>query len=73
MLVCGDVNGDGHEDVATVNSFNNNAAILLGAGDGQLGDADVHATDPFPLATDLGDLNRQLARRHQDKRLDGLE
>jgi len=57
MLVCGDVNGDGHEDVATANSSNNNGAIILGNGLGGLGAPVTHPTDPFPLATDLGDLD----------------
>ncbi|MCH7491796.1 MAG: VCBS repeat-containing protein, partial [Gemmatimonadetes bacterium] len=57
MLVCGDVNGDGHEDVATANSSNNNASILLGDGRGVLGSPQTVASDSFPLATDLGDLD----------------
>ncbi|MCP3906023.1 MAG: hypothetical protein GY715_20570 [Planctomycetes bacterium] len=57
MLVCGDVNGDGHEDVATANSTHNNGAIILGNGLGGLGAPVTHPTDPFPLATDLGDLD----------------
>ncbi len=57
MIACGDVNGDGHEDVSAVNSSTNNGAILLGDGAGSLGPPSTHATDPFPLATDLGDLD----------------
>jgi len=57
MLASGDVNGDGHEDLASANSFSNNGAILLGDGLGNLGAATTYSTDPFPLATDLGDLD----------------
>lgn len=57
MLVCGDVNGDGTEDVAAVNSSTNRGAILFGDGTGQLGTRQLYTTDPFPLATDLGDLD----------------
>jgi hypothetical protein len=57
MLVCGDVNGDGHDDVAMINSTPGNGAILLGDGTGQLAPPQIHPTDPFPLATDLGDLD----------------
>lgn len=57
MLNTGDVNGDGHEDVAVVNSGSNNGAILLGNGDGTLAAPVTYATDSFPLATDLGDID----------------
>ena len=57
MLNVGDVNGDGHEDVAVVNSSANNGAILLGDGNGNLAPPTTYATDPFPLATDLGDID----------------
>ena len=57
MLVCGDLDGNGTEDVATANSSNNNGAILLGDGTGNLAAPQTHGTDPFPLATDLGDLD----------------
>jgi hypothetical protein len=57
MLVLGDVNGDGTEDVATVNSTTNTGAILLGDGAGGLGPPQLYPTDPFSLATDLGDLD----------------
>lgn len=55
MLVIGDVNGDGHEDVSSVN--NSNGIIQFGDGTGQLGAPQLYATDPFSLATDLGDLD----------------
>lgn len=57
MLNAGDVNGDGHEDVATANSSNNNGAILLGDGAGNLAPPQTTPTDSFPLATDLGDID----------------
>lgn len=57
MLVLGDVNGDGTEDVASVNSTSDRAAILLGDGAGQLAAPTGYATDSFPLASDLGDLD----------------
>ena len=37
MLVIGDVNGDGHEDVITANSFSNNGSVLMGDGTGHVG------------------------------------
>ncbi|MHC5027556.1 MAG: FG-GAP-like repeat-containing protein, partial [Planctomycetota bacterium] len=57
MLVVGDVNGDGHEDVVAANSSSNNGSVVRG--DGALGFLSplTYATDPFPLATDLGDLD----------------
>ena len=63
MLVTGDVNGDGSEDVALASINNGNAAvqgaaILLGNGDGTLQPAveyPISALDP--TSTDLGDLD----------------
>jgi hypothetical protein len=57
MINAGDVNGDGHEDVATANSDNNNGSILLGDGQGKLQPPASVPTDAFPLATDLGDID----------------
>lgn len=57
QIATGDVNGDGHFDVACANSQNNNGSILLGDGSGGVGVAQVYATDPFPLATDVGDMD----------------
>jgi hypothetical protein len=57
MINVGDVNGDGHEDVASANSDNNNGSILLGDGTGNLQSPATVPTDPFPLATDLGDID----------------
>jgi hypothetical protein len=57
MINAGDVNGDGHDDIASANSENNNGAILLGDGLGNLQAPATVPTDPFPLATDLGDID----------------
>lgn len=57
MLNVGDVNGDGHDDAATVNSDNSTGSILLGNGSAQLGAPMLIPLDPFPLATDLGDID----------------
>jgi hypothetical protein len=57
MLVAGDVNGDGNQDIAQANSNNNNGAILLGDGNGNLGAPQMYGADSFPLATDLADLD----------------
>ncbi len=57
MIVLGDVDGNGTEDVAGVNSGNNRAAILFGDGAGGLAAPQRYNTDPFPIATDLGDLD----------------
>ena len=57
MLVVGDVDGDGHEDVSAANGMSNNGAILTGDGSGGLSAPQVYSTDPFAIATDLGDLD----------------
>jgi hypothetical protein len=57
MLVVGDVDGDGHDDVVTANSNTNNGAVLRGDGRGGLTTPATYPADPFPLATDLGDLD----------------
>jgi hypothetical protein len=57
MLVLGDMNGDGHDDVAGVSSFNNRGVVCMGDGLGGLGARTEYATDSFPLATDLGDVD----------------
>jgi hypothetical protein len=57
MLVCGDVNGDGHEDVAAVDGTDDFAVLHLGDGAGNLGPASTISVDDFPLATDLADLD----------------
>ncbi len=57
MLVCGDLNGDGDEDVATANGTTNTGAILQNDGSGAMGIPFVYTVDPFVLATDLGDVD----------------
>lgn len=57
MLGCGDVDGNGTEDVATANGFGDTGSILLGDGTGNLSPPQVYAADPLVLATDLGDLD----------------
>jgi len=58
MIALGDVNGDGHVDVAGCNAFSpGSGVILLGDGAGNLGSPTSYVTDEFPLATDLGDLD----------------
>ncbi len=57
MVVLGDVNADGHEDAVVANSSSNNGAMLLGDGQGGFAAPVTQTTDPFPLATDLGDLD----------------
>jgi hypothetical protein len=57
MINSGDVNNDGNVDVAAANSTNNTGSILLGNGLGNLAPPVTVATDVFPLASDLGDLD----------------
>lgn len=57
MMNISDVNGDGHDDVATANSNNSSGSILLGDGQGNLAAPVTTPTDPFTLATDLGDID----------------
>ncbi|MFZ0548967.1 MAG: FG-GAP-like repeat-containing protein [Candidatus Promineifilaceae bacterium] len=57
MINAGDVNGDGHEDIASANSENSNGAILIGDGMGNLQSPITVPIDPFALATDLGDVD----------------
>ena len=57
MLMLGDLNGDRHVDVSVVNSDQNNGGILFGDGAGALSPPTTYPTDPFALATDLGDID----------------
>jgi hypothetical protein len=45
------------DDISTSNSFSNSQSIVLNAGDGTLAAPQVYPSDPFGLATDLGDAN----------------
>jgi hypothetical protein len=53
----GDVNGDGNVDVVSSNSFNNNAAVILGNGAGGLSSAVTYPTGSFDLSVVLGDID----------------
>jgi hypothetical protein len=57
VLNTGDLNNDGHDDVALANSSNNRGTILLNTGSGTLSPPTSYGTDPFTLSSDLGDLN----------------
>lgn len=57
VLNTGDLNGDGHADVATANS-GLSGSVLLGDGAGNLGTQTSYPVDAgFTLSTDLGDLD----------------
>ena len=57
QLNLADLDGDGAVDVACVNSFADEGFVFLNDGRGGLGSGVSHDTDPFPLASDLGDLD----------------
>lgn len=57
QLNLADLDGDGSVDVACVNSFADEGTIFLNDGSGTLATKTVHDTDPFPLASDIGDLD----------------
>ncbi|NCF39075.1 MAG: hypothetical protein GWP75_03040 [Planctomycetia bacterium] len=57
QLNLADLDGDGSVDVACVNSFADEGFIFLNDGRGGLRPGTSHDTDPFPLASDLGDLD----------------
>ena len=57
MIACGDLNGDGNQDVTTANSTDNDGAVLFGDGNGGLSAPVIYDTDLFPLATDVADLD----------------
>ena len=47
MLAAGDMNGDGHEDILSANSVDDNGAVLLGDGKGGLGSRPRCRVTPF--------------------------
>ena len=53
----GDVNGDGRQDLATVEANDNTASIRLGNGDGTFQPAKVFAVGRFPVTVLMRDLN----------------
>ena len=61
-VVLGDVNGDGHLDLVTANSLENDVSVLLGAGTGGFAAAPgspvaVGNGNDSPRSVDLGDVN----------------
>ncbi len=57
MVAAGDLDGDGHEDLASANDGSQQGSILLGNGAGDLGAPETYAVDPFVVASDLADLD----------------
>lgn len=57
MVTCGDVDGNGTQDVAVANSSSNRSVILLGDGAGNLAPPQQYNGEFFPIATDFGDLD----------------
>ncbi|MGH9464319.1 MAG: FG-GAP repeat domain-containing protein, partial [Thermoanaerobaculia bacterium] len=57
MFATGDLDGDGHEDLASANDGSQHGSILLGNGLGDLGPPETYAVDPFVVASDLADLD----------------
>ncbi len=57
MVAAGDLDGDGHEDLASANDGSHHGAILLGNGLGDLGVPETYPVDPFVVASDVADLD----------------
>ncbi len=55
-ITVGDFNGDGKDDLATANSFDNNVSILLGDGSGGFTQT-TFAVGTWPTAVKVGDFN----------------
>ena len=56
-VVAGDVNGDGHPDLAVANRATNDVSILLGRADGRVAPAVAVAVGPAPFAVALSDVD----------------
>ncbi len=57
MLAVGDMDNDGHVDVISANSLQNQFAFFKGLGDGKLASGELHGVGDFPLAIDAGDID----------------
>jgi hypothetical protein len=55
--VVADFNGDGHLDVAVVNSLDNTTSVFLGKGDGTFQAAKNSAVGSYPVYATVGDFN----------------
>lgn len=56
-ITAGDVNGDGKLDIVTANSRGNNVSVVLGDGQGSLGETHDFALPAVPLGVGLADTN----------------
>ena len=56
-LAIADLNGDGHPDVVTANSFGNDVSVFLGNGDGKLRHAHESPVGKAPATVAIADLN----------------
>ena len=57
QLSTGDLDGDGDEDIVTVDSSNNSGSVVLNDGTGSIERTQTVPTDAFPLASDIGDVD----------------
>ena len=57
MVNCGDLNGDGTEDVSVANGVSNQGSIVFGDGAGGLSTPWVYPSEPFVTSSRLGDLD----------------